>query len=109
MTSVPDRFSYGRVPTFNSESGCGVNGSELPQREQRKAKAPNPSAAEPGIGVWAVVKSWFGQSDSKPESSTGYYVRSTAHPVVGGPDMTLDEVFDALQLVDETYKERPRR
>ena len=35
---------------------------------------------------------------------TGYYVRSNVHPVVDGPDMSLDEVFDALEQLDSAYR-----
>jgi hypothetical protein len=67
-----------------------------------RAEAP-PDDQEPT--AWDTLKARFVKPDPRPDYGTGYYVRSTAHPVVGGPgaDMPLSEIFSALDALDDAY------
>lgn len=54
-----------------------------------------------GARVWRAVKSRL--SGRRPDHGTGYYVRSTAHPVVPGVPMTHDQAVEALNSLDAVY------
>lgn len=76
---------------MSTENLPGVTGAEVQPSGGSDPETPNP---------WNVIRSWFfNRHEPKADYGTGYYVKSDVHPVVGGPEMTLDEIYGALKTV----------
>lgn len=85
-------------------TAMSTEGSPKTSNTETIITTPETTPATPG--AWNVVKGWFARSsEPKPDYGTGYYVKSDVHPVVPGPDMSREEIYNALNLLDETYAE----
>lgn len=77
-----------------------------PKQPRKSESSPVDSESESlDLTVWGAMKARLAKRNPKPDYGTGYYVRSTAHPVVSGPgsDMSLEEIYGALNTLDEAY------
>jgi hypothetical protein len=81
-----------------------MSSNEIPSTPE--LQAPTQVETTPVVTVWNALKSRLARPEPRPDYGTGYYVRSTAHPVVGGPDLPLEVVYEALNAVDETYAQQ---
>jgi hypothetical protein len=60
--------------------------------------------SESELHAWNLVKGWLSRgSHQHSDHGSGYYVRSTAHPVVPGAAMSYDESINALNSLDAVY------
>lgn len=60
--------------------------------------------SEPESRAWHSLKTWFfGARQRRSDYGSGYYVRSTAHPIVPETGLSFDESITALNSLDAVY------